>query len=91
MLQVNSSNDLNKHVSTVLTSAKFWNVAVYNPCFYADVIGLEFCYSQSPPEVQGYTMGMYLVTNGVGFLLGSALLVIVNSATQPGVCVIISG
>ena len=46
--------------------------------------GLEFSYSQSPTEVQGYTMGMYLVTNGAGFLLGSALLVIVNSATSPG-------
>jgi len=42
------------------------------------VSGLEFSYSQSPKVLQGVVMGIFVMMTGLGSLLGSALIQIVN-------------
>ena len=44
-------------------------------------LGLEFAYAQSPRVLQGMVMGLFLLTSGLGSLLGSALIQIVKSAS----------
>ena len=44
--------------------------------------GLEFAYSQSPPELRGVVMGLNLAMTGFGFFLASALASIVEKASD---------
>ena len=45
---------------------------------------LEFTYMESPRPMQGVMFGVFYITTGVGNLLGSALINIVNAATKNG-------
>ena len=44
-------------------------------------LGLELAYTEAPKSLQGVIMGMYLFTQGLGGLVGGALVVIVNAIT----------
>ncbi|XP_013392509.1 solute carrier family 15 member 4 [Lingula anatina] len=63
----------------------FWQVPQFTLIgaseVFASISGLEFAYSQAPAVLQGLIMGMFLLTNGLGNYLGSALIAIVNAAT----------
>ncbi|CAG0884383.1 unnamed protein product [Darwinula stevensoni] len=56
----------------------FWQVPQY--CFvglaeaFASVAGLEYAYSAAPRRMQGFLMGVFYASQGVGSLLGLALL-----------------
>ena len=44
--------------------------------------GLEFAYSQSPADLRGVVMGLFLAMVGLGFYVASALAAIVKHATH---------
>ncbi|XP_072051178.1 solute carrier family 15 member 4-like [Amphiura filiformis] len=46
------------------------------------ITGIEFAYSQSPANMQGIMMGIFLLTTGIGGYIGSLLVIIVNAATS---------
>ena len=46
--------------------------------------GLEFAYTQSPASMQGVMMGVFLATSGLGNYLATAILKIVEVATEDG-------
>ncbi|XP_044174515.1 solute carrier family 15 member 4-like [Acropora millepora] len=64
----------------------FWQVPQYilqgTGEVLVSVTGLEFAYSQSPPELRGVVMGLNLAMAGFGFFLASALASIVEKASD---------
>ena len=52
------------------------------PCCCDCFPGLEFVYSQSPPELRGVVMGLNLAMIGLGYFLASALASIVKKASD---------
>ena len=53
---------------------------MYNYCSF--FTGMEFAYSQSPKVLQGLTMGVFLATQSIGNFVASALVNIVESASE---------
>jgi len=64
----------------------FWQVPQYilqgTSEVLVSVTGLEFAYSQSPPELRGVVMGLNLAMIGLGYFLASALASIVKNASD---------
>ncbi|XP_074619064.1 solute carrier family 15 member 4-like isoform X2 [Acropora palmata] len=64
----------------------FWQVPQYilqgTSEVLVSVTGLEFVYSQSPPELRGVVMGLNLAMIGLGYFLASALASIVKKASD---------
>ncbi|XP_067054756.1 solute carrier family 15 member 4-like [Acropora muricata] len=64
----------------------FWQVPQYilqgTSEVLVSVTGLEFAYSQSPPELRGVVMGLNLAMIGLGYFLASALASIVKKASD---------
>lgn len=48
----------------------------------ASVTGLEFSYSQSPKNMKGVVMGVYMITTALGSYMTSLLVIIVRSASN---------
>ncbi|KAK3091507.1 hypothetical protein FSP39_020322 [Pinctada imbricata] len=48
---------------------------------FSSISGYEFAYSQAPEFMQGVVMGMFLMTNGIGFYVSEAILNIVRAVT----------
>ena len=46
------------------------------------LLALEFAYTQSPVELRGVVMGLYLLTSGFGFYVASALVSVVKHASD---------
>ncbi len=44
----------------------------------------DFAYTQAPASMEGMVMGIQLISIGLGSYVASALVSIVNAATQPG-------
>lgn len=49
---------------------------------FTSISGLEFAYTQAPTSMQGMMMGVFLATSGLGNYLASAILKIVEDATE---------
>ena len=49
---------------------------------FAFLSGLEFAYSQSPADLRGVVMGVYLAMIGLGYYVASALASIVKHASD---------
>lgn len=49
---------------------------------FTSISGLEFAYTQSPQSMQGVMMGVFMATSGLGSYLASAILKIVEKATE---------
>lgn len=47
-------------------------------------LGLEFAYTQSPVNMQGVMMGVFMATSGLGNYFSTAILKIVEEATVDG-------
>ena len=49
---------------------------------FASVTGLELAFTEAPKSLQGVIMGVFLLTTGLGFFLGAALVAIVNVVSK---------
>ena len=49
---------------------------------FASVTGLELAFTEAPKSLQGVIMGVFLLTTGLGFFIGAALVAIVNEVSE---------
>ncbi|KAH9504087.1 hypothetical protein Btru_067696 [Bulinus truncatus] len=49
---------------------------------FTNIAGLEFAYTQAPSTMQGLIMGIYLATAGVGNYISTAIIAIIEVATE---------